>query len=72
MSLQQPIAYMCEGALYCPDHCSPTKGELEDSFVVSVTEFDIACGDQKVEWLKDSCCSSCGMVFAEYYNLGDI
>ena len=72
MSMQNAVAYMCEGALYCPDHCDPTEEELADSHVTAVTEFDIACGDQHVSWLRNgSCCAVCGLVFEEYHNLGE-
>ena len=71
-SLQQAVAYMCEGQLYCPEHCTPEPGEIEDGFVTPVTKFDIMCGDQKVDWLRNQgCCHVCGMVFEEYHNLGE-
>jgi hypothetical protein len=66
---QEVIAYMCESALYCPEHCTPEEGEIEDGFVTPVTVFDVMCGDQKVSWLKDAgCCTVCGLVFSEHHS----
>ncbi len=59
--LQDPVAFMCEGALYCPDHCDPTPEEIADGWVTPVTRFDVMCGTQTADWLENAVCSGCGV-----------
>ena len=52
---QVEVAFMCEGALYCPEHTVIDRDDLETSHVVPVKRGH--------EWLADgACCAGCGRV----------
>lgn len=54
-----PLAYYCEGDLYCPEHTVIEPGDLECSHVI-----EVYAGH---EWLEgDQCCTVCGREFAPH------
>lgn len=57
--LQAPVAYLCEGQFWCPEHCDPSEGEIDDGFVAVVTEFDMLVGEGLAESVPGSVCHGC-------------
>ena len=54
------IATMCMGQLWCPDHSEYDQEDLDQAYVVEITQFDLDCATPQAEWLIGSCCHGCG------------
>lgn len=61
--MQSVVALLCEGALYCPDHCEYDSEDLQQGHVSVVTEFDMMIGEGLAELISGECCCCCGEEF---------
>jgi hypothetical protein len=63
-SLQDPVAFLCMGEFWCPEHCEYEAEDIEQGYVTPITEFDLMVGGELADMLPGSCCHGCGLEFA--------